>query len=59
VLQKEGFTTSAANFRNSSKDAKGQQSTKNLTSNLSPSGPFNKKPLEDKPDKAPNNFVHS
>jgi len=46
-LPKDGFGASSTNFRTSSKDVKGQQSTKNLGGNNTGNfGPLTKKPEE-------------
>lgn len=42
-LPKDGFGSSSTNFRASSKDAKGQQSTKNLATNANAYGTLTKK----------------
>lgn len=44
---KEGFGSTANNFRTSSKDNKGQQSTKNLASNVNSYATLNRKGKED------------
>lgn len=46
-LVKDGFGSSSTNFRASSKDGKGQQSTKNLVQNPNPYGTISKKGKEE------------